>query len=137
VVFFGCDGTYGEDFITRGGSNAEGAYAVALVPAASEAVTKFNTQYQEQFGAAAGSLSPYTWNAYDSAATLVAAIKQVATVGADGSLVIPRGALVEAVRTTSDFKGLSGTLTCDEKGECNASGPIFYVVKDGQWLPAE
>jgi branched-chain amino acid transport system substrate-binding protein len=137
VVFFGCDGTYGEDFITRGGANAEGAYSVALVPAASEAVTTFNTKYQEQFGAAAGSLSPYTWNAYDSAATLVAAIKQVATLGEDGSLVIPRGALVEAVRTTSDFQGLSGMLSCDEKGECNASGPIFYVVKDGQWTPAE
>ena len=134
VVFFGCDGTYGADFIDRGGANAEGAYAVALVPAASDAVTTFNTAYQEQFGAEAGSLSPYTWNAYDSAATLISAIKSVAFVNDEGSLVIPRGELVAAVRGLTDFQGLSGMLSCDEVGECNASGPIFYQVTDGQWV---
>ncbi len=137
VVFFGCDGTYGEDFIKRTGANGEGAYAVALIPAASDAVTKFNDTYQTKFGSAAGSLSPYTWNAYDSASVLVAAIKKVAFKGDDGSLNIPRGALVDAVRTTKDFQGLSGMLSCDSVGECNASGPIFYIVKDGQWVPVE
>lgn len=137
VVFFGCDGTYGADFIARGGANAEGAYAVALVPPASEGVNKFNEAYMTQFGAEAGSLSPYTWNAYDSAATLVSAIKQVAFKADDGSLSIPRGALVEAVRGLKDYEGLSGTISCDAKGECNASGPIFYVVKDGEWTTAE
>ncbi len=137
VTFFGCDGTYGEDFINRSGANGEGAYAVALVPAASDAVTTFNAAYQSQFGSAAGALSPFTWNAYDSAAVLVAAIKAVAFVGDDGALYIPRGALSAAVRNTKDFQGLSGVLSCDAVGECNASGPIFYVVKDGQWVPAE
>jgi branched-chain amino acid transport system substrate-binding protein len=137
VVFFGCDGTYGEDFIAKTAAAGEGAYAVALVPAASDAVTKFNETYQADFGAAAGSLSPYTWNAYDSAAVLVAAIKSVAFKGEDGSLYVPRGALVDAVRGTKGFQGLSGVLACDATGECNASGPIFYIVKDGKWVPAE
>ncbi len=137
VIFFGCDGTYGEDFINRSGANGEGAYAVALVPAASDAVTAFNSSYLSQFGSAAGALSPFTWNAYDSAAVLAAAVKQVAFLGADGSLYIPRGALTAAVRNTKEFKGLSGVLTCDAVGECNASGPIFYIVKDGKWVPAE
>jgi branched-chain amino acid transport system substrate-binding protein len=136
VIFFGCDGTFGEDFIKRTAANGEGAYAVALVPSASDAVTKFNETYQKDFGAAAGSLSPYTWNAYDSAAVLVAAIKSVAFKGDDGNLYIPRGALVDAVRGTKNYKGLSGTLSCDSVGECNASGPIFYVVKDGKWAAA-
>jgi branched-chain amino acid transport system substrate-binding protein len=137
VVFFGCDGTYGQDFIDRTGANGEGAYAVALIPTASDAVNKFNETYQAQFGKAAGSLSPYTWNAYDCTAVLIAAIKKVAFKGEDGNLYIPRGALVETVRTTKDFNGLSGTLTCDSVGECNASGPIFYVVKEGKWVAAE
>ena len=137
VVFFGCDGTYGEDFIKKSGAAGEGAYAVALVPASSDAVTKFNGTYKSEFGAEAGSLSPYTWNAYDAAASLIAAIKSVAVKGDDGNLYIPRGALVAAVRGTKDFKGLSGTLGCDSTGECNASGPIFYIVKDGKWAPAE
>jgi branched-chain amino acid transport system substrate-binding protein len=137
VVFFGCDGTYGADFITRTAANGEGAYSVALVPPASDARTKFDTAYKTQFGAEAGSLSPYTWNAYDSTGALVAAIKQVAFKGSDGALYIPRGALVNAVRGMKDFKGLTGTITCDAVGECNSTGPTFYVVKGGAWVVAE
>jgi branched-chain amino acid transport system substrate-binding protein len=137
VVFFGCDGTYGEDFISRTGANGEGAYSVALVPPASEARAKFDSAYQQQFGAAAGSLSPYTWNAYDSAGSLVAAIKSVAFKGADGNLYIPRGGLSEAVRNLSGFQGLTGVISCDAVGECNSTGPTFYIVKNGSWEVAE
>jgi branched-chain amino acid transport system substrate-binding protein len=137
VIFFGCDGTYGQDFIQRTGANGEGAYAVSLIPPASDAVAKFDQAYKDKFGAEAGSLSPYTWNAYDSAAVLIAAIKKVAVKGDDGNLYIPRGELVKTVRATKDYQGLSGTIGCDETGECNASGPIFYIVKEGKWVPAE
>jgi branched-chain amino acid transport system substrate-binding protein len=137
VIFFGCDGTYGEDFIARTNANGDGAYSVALVPPETPERTKFDQAYQTKFGAAAGSLSPYTWNAYDSAASLVSAVKSVAVKDADGSLKIPRGALTEAVRGLKDFKGLSGVISCDATGECNSSGPIFYIVKDGKWVVAE
>jgi branched-chain amino acid transport system substrate-binding protein len=136
VVFFGCDGTFGADFIKRTAANGEGAYSVALIPPVSPERSKFDDAYKTQFGKEAGSLSPYTWNAYDSAAALVSAIKSVAVMGGDGNLYIPRGALVTAVRTLKDFKGLTGTLTCDAKGECNSTGPTFYVVKAGQWVVA-
>jgi branched-chain amino acid transport system substrate-binding protein len=137
VVFFGCDGTYGLQFIEQTGANGEGSYAVSLNPASDSAeVQTFNEAYKTQFGADAGSLSPFTWNAYDSTATLTTAVKAVAVKGGDGSLYIPRGALVNAVRTLKDYKGLSGTFTCDETGECNASGPNFVVVQDGQWVSA-
>lgn len=136
VIFYGCDGTYGADFIARTGKNGEGSYAVALIPPATDAVTKFNADYKSAYGKEAGSLSPYSWNSYDSAAVLIAAIKKVAYVGDDGSLVVPRGALVDAVRATKDYHGLSGTITCDSTGECNSSGPIFYIVKDGKWAVA-
>ena len=136
VVFFGCDGTFGEDFIKRTAQNGEGSYSVALIPPESPERTKFDNAYQQMFGAAAGSLSPYTWNAYDSAAVLIADIKKVAVKGSDGNLYIPRGALVDAVRTTKDYKGLTGTITCDAVGECNSTGPTFYVVKNGKWVVA-
>jgi branched-chain amino acid transport system substrate-binding protein len=67
---------------------------------------------------------------------LIAAIKSVAVVSGD-SLYIPRGALVAAVRGLKDFQGIAGVITCQADGECNASGPVFYVVKDGVWVPAE
>jgi len=137
VVFFGCDGTYGADFITRAGKNAEGAYAVTLEPPDSPANTAFKAAYKAAYGKEAGALSPYTWNGYDVVAALISVIKSVAVKGDDGNLYVPRGALVAAVRGLKDYKGLSGTFTCDATGECNSSGPLYVVVKDGKWAPAQ
>ncbi len=137
TIFFGCDGTYGQDFVDRSKKNGEGAYAVSLVPPASDAKTKFDEAYKKQFGKEPGVLSPFTWNGYDVTAALVSVVKKVAVKGSDGNLYIPRGALVDGVRNLKDYKGLTGTITCDKVGECNATGPIFYIVKDGKWVAAE
>lgn len=137
TIFFGCDGTYGQDFVDRSKKNGEGAYAVSLVPPASDAKAKFDEAYKKAFGKDPGVLSPFTWNGYDVVAALISVIKKVAVKGGDGALYIPRGALVDGVRTLKDYKGLTGTITCDKIGECNATGPIFYIVKDGKWVAAE
>jgi len=137
TIFFGDDGTFGQDFLDRTKTNGEGAYSTALIPAASDAKTKFDAAYLAAYGQPAGKLSPYSWTAYDAAAVLIKQIESVAILGSDGSLYIPRGALVAAVRATSNYQGLSGTITCDSTGECSASGPTFYVDKSGQWAPAQ
>ena len=87
-------------------------------------------------GTEAGVLSAYTWNSYDAVGALIKAINSVAIVEGD-TLYIPRGALVAAVRGMKDYQGIAGVITCKENGECNASGPVFYIVKDGEWVPAE
>ena len=133
VIFFGGDGTFGQDFLDRTGANGEGAYATSLIPPATDAKTKFDAAYKAAYGTDAGKLSPYTWTAYDAGAVLVKAIESVAVVGGDGSLYIPRSALVAAVRATKDYQGLSGTVTCDATGEC-ASSPNFNVVRNGKWV---
>ncbi len=137
ALFFGCDGTYGEDFLTRTGDNGEGAFA-SIAPASpdSDAKNTFNAAYLDKYGKEAGSLSPYTWGGYDSAAGLAYAVKQVAIVEGD-TLYIPRSALVNAVRTLNTYVGLSGTFTCQSNGECNVDKPQFVTVKDGAWVPAE
>ena len=137
TVFFGDDGTFGQDFIDRTKANGEGAYATSLVPPASDAVTKYNAAYQAAYQQPAGKLSPYTWTAYDAAAVLVKAIESVAVLGSDGNLYIPRTALVAAVRGTKDYAGLSGKISCDATGECASSGPVFYIVKNGAWVAAQ
>ena len=38
--------------------------------------------------------------------------------GADGSLVIGRQALRDALYATKDFDGITGKLTCNENGDC-------------------
>lgn len=136
AVFFGDDGTFGQDFLDRTGANGEGAYSTSLIPPATPERQAFDQKYLTKYGTDAGKLSPYTWTAYDSAATLIHAIKQVAVLGDDGSLYIPRGALVDAVRGLKDYVGLSGKISCDQTGECSSSGPTFYYIKGGAWVEA-
>jgi branched-chain amino acid transport system substrate-binding protein len=136
AIFFGDDGTFGQDFLDRTKTNGEGAFATALIPAASDAKTKFDAAYQAAYGQPAGKLSPYSWTAYDSVAVLIKAVESVAVVGGDGKLYVPRAALVAAVRGTSNYQGLSGIVTCDIKGECAKSGPTFYIDKSGKWVEA-
>ncbi len=137
AVFFGDDGTYGLDFLSRTGANGENAFAtIAPIPAESAEKEAFDASYLSQFGKEAGSLSPYTWNGYDSTAALISAVKSVAVLGEDGNLYVPREKLVSAVRSLKDYKGIGGTYTCDQTGECNTLAPMFVVVKDGAWVPA-
>lgn len=135
VLFFGCDGTYGVEFTEKTGANSEGAIAASLVPPDSDEKTRFDAAYAETFPTKAGELSAFTWSAFDTGGFLVAAIEQVAFVE-NGTLFVPRGALVEAVRDL-DYVGLTGRIKCDEIGECNASGPTFYKVVAGEWQPLD
>jgi len=135
VIFFGDDGTFGQDFLDRTGANGEGAYSTSLIPPASEAKTKYDAAYLAAYGQPTGKLSPYTWTAYDAAAVLIKNIQSVAVLSG-GKLYIPRAALVAAVRATKDYQGLSGTITCDATGECSASGPVFNIDQGGKWVEA-
>jgi len=136
VVFFGDDGTFGQDFLDRTGANGEGAYATSLIPPSSPARDKFDAAYKAAYGTDPGKLSPYTWTAYDAGAVLAKVIKDVAILGKDGNLYVPRGALVAAVRGLKDYQGLAGVVSCDPTGECASSNPNFNIVKNGQWVQA-
>jgi branched-chain amino acid transport system substrate-binding protein len=78
-------------------------------------------------------LSPFSYNSYDSVTILANAIKSVAYLDEDGNLVIPREALVDAVRGTAGYVGI-GSYSCDEIGECNTEGPAFEMVFNGEWV---
>jgi branched-chain amino acid transport system substrate-binding protein len=136
TIFFGDDGTFGQDFLDRTKANGEGAYSTALIPASSDAKAKFDAAYLAAYQQPAGKLSPYTWTAYDAGAVLIKQIESVAILGGDGKLYIPRGALIAAVRGTKDYQGLSGLISCDSTGECSASGPTFYIDKGSKWVEA-
>lgn len=138
AVFFGCDGTYGTDFLDRAGENAEGTYhAIPRTPPQTETKENFDAAYLEAYGVGPGELSPFSWNSYDCTTALITKVEEVAFVGDDGALYVPRGALVDAVRGLSDYTGISGTYTCNEIGECNVEGPQFMTVVDGAFVPAD
>jgi polar amino acid transport system substrate-binding protein len=50
--------------------------------------------------------------------------------------MIGRKALNEAIRGTTGYKGLTGTLTCDENGDCGVGSVAVSMVQGGQWVAA-
>ena len=69
----------------------------------------------------------YYASAFDAAGILFAAIVKAAVPGKDGSLVIGRQALRDALAATADYPGLGGKLRCDGFGDC--ATPRFNVLR--------
>jgi len=73
---------------------------------------KFATDYKARFGK---DPEPFAAQSYDSAAILLKAIE--ATAKANNNNKPTRVAVRDAVRATKDFKGITGSITFDSKGD--------------------
>jgi len=138
VVFFGCDGLYGDDFLIRATEKVGEFYLPTLrEPNESDAKEKFDAMYQNTYGIFPGVLTLFSWNYYDSTMILISKVKEVSVLGEDGALYIPRGALVTAVRNLENYVGISGTYTCNRMGSCNLEGPQIVKVIEGKYVPMD
>ena len=63
-------------------------------------------------------LAPFHAHSYDAYNLIADAIEKVAVACPDGSTVIGRTALRDAMLATKDMKGLTGNLTCSPTGDC-------------------
>ena len=134
VPFMGADGIYTPEVINLAGEATEGVYASAPVPPAGDAYDEFIAKYVEAYGEEP--IAPFHATAYDATGVILDAIEAVGTLDADGNLVIDRAALVDAIRNTSGYVGVTGVLSCDQNGDCG--NPVFglFVVRDGEFVPA-
>jgi len=81
----------------------------------SAAYKEFAAKFKEKFGR--DCCAPYAAEAYDAAMILLKSIESVAVVDEKSQLIIPRQALAQAVRSTANYEGVSGTITFDENGD--------------------
>ncbi len=134
AYLMGADGLFSPDVAAGAGSDIEG-FLVSSPAVSGDAYTAFLDKYKAKFGT--GPINIFHAHAYDAFNILKAAIEKVAVQESDGTLYIPRNALREAVRNTVSFKGLTGTLTCNETlelsgkpikfpGDCSASGMAVW-----------
>lgn len=91
---------------------------------------EFLPAYKTRVGTAPTSL--FHAHAYDAANILFDAIESVAVDNGDGSLTIPRMALRDAIFATSGYAGLTGTITCNELGDC-ATDVTIGVFQAPAW----
>jgi branched-chain amino acid transport system substrate-binding protein len=135
VMFFGCDGTYGTNFINLAGNAAEGAFSTSVPVPESAALDKVTAAYEADYGDEWGALSPFCPHSYDATTLIIDALEKVA-IEHGKNLIIPRKALADEVRGTSGHTGLTGEITCTSDGECAAAAVQFMVVENGAWVPA-
>jgi branched-chain amino acid transport system substrate-binding protein len=92
------------------------------------AYEEFVQKYEEANGEAP--IQAFHAHAYDAANILFDAIEAVAVEDEDGTLHIDRRGLLDEVGAVEAFEGLTGTLTCDEFGDC--ADPVIDVVQNGE-----
>ena len=112
-------------------NSGEGAIGMLLSgPAvAGPEYAEFLELWQEAFGnSPPGS---YHAHAFDATNILLDAIESVARITEDGEIFVGREALRSAIAATTDFNGITGTLSCSPNGDC-ATGEAIGVFEIGE-----
>lgn len=135
----GADAGFSDTFPEAAGSAADGMYLSGpYVDVNNEDYKEFLAKWTDQIGGVPP--SGFHAHAYDATNMLLDGIEAVSTVGADGTVYVPRQALRDYLYAIEGFAGLTGTLACDENGDC-ATGEALGVFKlsqaevDGAWPP--
>jgi branched-chain amino acid transport system substrate-binding protein len=125
ITLMGADGLLSDTFVKNVGQDGVGMYFSGPATPSGDAYAAFVQKYQTKFGEKP--IQAFHAHAYDAANMLFAALKKVAVQDSDGTLHIPRQGLRDALYATKDFQGLTGSLTCDQYGDCGA--PKINIVR--------
>jgi len=126
VYLMGADGIFSPDFYKAAGETAIGMYHSSPdFSAYAGGYKAFLEKHVKKYGEKP--LAPFHAQAYDAAMIIFAAIEKVAQKGPDGTLYIGRKKLRDALYATKNFKGLTGTLNCDQYGDC--ADPKIAIYK--------
>jgi branched-chain amino acid transport system substrate-binding protein len=121
--YLGGDGIQSVEFLKLAADAAEGAYGSSPgVPLAQMPGGKdFESRYKSKYNLDIQIYAPY---AYDAANVLLAAMKKAGSV--DPAKYLPELA-------NSQYQGVTGVITFDEKGDIKGGGISLYQVKGGKW----
>jgi branched-chain amino acid transport system substrate-binding protein len=92
----------------------------------------FKVSYKNKYGT--DTLSVFHAHAYDATNMLFDCIEQVADTQEDGTTHIGRQALRDCLYDTSGFSGLTGTLNCDQYGDCADPKISVSELQGGEYV---
>jgi len=124
----GADGIFSPDFYKAAGEAAVGMFHSSPdFSAFAGGYKSFLAKHQKKYGEKP--LAPFHAHAYDATMMVLNAIKKVGVQDKDGTLYIGRKALRDALYATKGMKGLTGTITCDQYGDCADPRIAVYITK--------
>ena len=129
TTLMGADGIFSPDFYKAAGETAIGMYHSSPdFSAYAGGYKAFLEKHAKKYGEKP--LAPFHAQAYDATMIILAAIEKVARKGPNGTLYIGRQRLRDALYATKNYKGLTGTLNCDQYGDC--ADPKIAIYKTTQ-----
>jgi branched-chain amino acid transport system substrate-binding protein len=141
TIMMTADGSLVSGFTSNSGDASLGIY-MSGPSVSGEAYSNFLVKWDEEYGGVPP--SGFHAHAYDATNMLLDAVEAVANELDDGSIVVGRQALRDALSAVEDYAGLTGALTCQSEspyaGDC-ATGTalaIFEITQaeiDGNWPP--
>ena len=127
IYLMGADGLLSDTHFENIGEDGVGTFYSGPALPSGDAYADFVAKYEAAYGEAP--IQAFHGHAYDSATMLLTAIDQAAEEQDDGSLIISRQAVIEALyQMTQD--GLTGTHRCNEFGDCAAPRIGIYRFTD-------
>ncbi len=134
VILSGADGIQSPSFLENTADTSAGMYV------SGPDLSFENTFYQDEFLPAYREMfggeptAPFHAHSYDATMMVRDAVEEVAQESSDGTLLIGRQALRDALYATSGFEGITGSLTCDDLGECANPKIAVSQVQDGDFV---
>ncbi len=129
----GADGIWTPDFVESAGDAADGVYlsAPSLEFSGDFYEAEFLPAYTERTGEETPTAAFHA-HSYDAFNIVAGALEEVAIQG-DGVTFIPKQALRDAIFATSGYEGITGTLSCDENGDCQPTATMsVHQVEGGE-----
>ncbi len=135
TILAAADGVFSPSFLEATPGTSEGMYLSGPDLSFDNTMyqDEFIPMYQDMFGSEPTNV--YHAHAFDATNILLNAVEQVAQQGADGTLLIGRQALRDALYATSGYAGITGTLTCSEYGDCADPNIAVKKVENGEFVP--
>ena len=93
---------------------------------------QFLAAYVENYGSEP--LSVFHAHAFDATNMIFACVEQVAVQEDDGTIHIGRQALRDCLYATSGFTGITGSLTCDQYGDCADPRIAVSTLEGGEYV---
>jgi branched-chain amino acid transport system substrate-binding protein len=133
TILAAADGLQSQTLLDAAGDAAEGMYMSG--PNLEFTNTAYTETFVPAYVAAFGEepINLFHAHAYDAANLILDAIEAVGQETADGTLLVGRQALRDHLYATSGYQGLTGTLTCNETGDCADANIAIQKVEGGDF----
>lgn len=133
VTLSAADGVLTPTFVNTAGSASEGMYLSGPnLNFSGPLYDNFLALYQENYGEEP--TAPFHAHAFDATNMILTAIEAVAQQDAAGTLLIGRQALRTALFATSGLEGITGTISCNNLGDCANVSIDVYQVQNGDFV---